>query len=420
MKKLTIVAASILLCAAPARVFADVGVLIDSSAREHFLGSDSVSDSPLIFDKAFPGGGLMKEARHSETVVRYVKNMFNTVESSELELDASSFLDFTKMGSEVSLDMESAYTCLRLFYNKMKGCEALQDSVTHNILEALPEFLARYFEPEQSMTYSLEFLRKDLERRMVDHFTNHKDQLSAEPTYFFAKAAREISTAAHDQFRNPESPLLNHTEWCERLRQVSVRLVELCLGKTVWCEQSFESIIPSFTRVGYLAQQLAVRGILTQYDDLDDIYWSLCQRFKSYLKVVGHMYPVSFFENAEDAVVSGEVFFLEGEQDDGIKGKAELIFDALRETKLKAMARDKQDELNGQAQPGPTVDLSDTPSLFADERHDTHGGFSSDGQRIPPEEDDIEVAENVVEEEQAPKIIEPLLAEKSVALAKEG
>ena len=284
-----------------------------------------------------------KKATFNNSFNKYIKGIYNkSFYTNFLSQDGSHIVEFLEMGNDLNLDIESVYSTLRLFYNKIKSCEIIDDTVALQILEPLPKLISKYFDEDAEIEPNFETLSKNIEQKLLFNFTEHLEEFETKPGAFISKVSLEIGEMAKSEVHSFESTI-ERKETLDRLRQIIIRLLETTLNKTMWNKVEYESIWNSVISIANKLHLLGVNGILDHMDDLDDLLWSLTHRFCFFLDVVGSSLPLSFYGEVENDLESKVIFFLETqEQDEGITSKKGIIWKALAKAKAKAIAFEKR------------------------------------------------------------------------------
>lgn len=284
-----------------------------------------------------------KTSIFNQSLVCYTKEVYNNRDFPKLiSQDGTPIVDFVELCSELNLDLTSLYTCLRLFYNKIKECELIDDTVIIQIIKPLPYLLEKYFELEETQLPTQNYFSKKFEKILTAKFTEHLPEFQTNQSLFLEQLSQDLSSVVRkelDFYENskPESISI------ERFRQIIIKFLEISLSKCVWDKNAYEGIWDSVISIANNAQLLADHGIIDHADDLDDILWSLTHRFCFFLDLVGSSLPLTFYEHIESDLNSKVVAFLEAEeQDDGIKTKKAFIAEALIKAKAKAFAFEKK------------------------------------------------------------------------------
>lgn len=301
-----------------------------------------INNAPKTFNKSI---SLQKQKNISSTFessfLRFVKEEYNrSTYAEEFSQDATHLIEFLELSDEMNLSVDHVYVCFRLFYNKLKSAEAVDDTVINQILKNIPFLIKKYLsnEDENYSKQSIISLQKKSEEIILSKLTDHYTEFRATPDIFITNLTKEICSAfAEEQKCLKKNKQEN--EYKERLRQMVIRFFELALGKIIWNPKSPEGIWNSFVGISNGLRTLALHGIIDHMDDLDDFYKSLTVRFCTNIDIFGGALPIQFFEEIEHDLENGLVFFLEAEeQDAGIKSKKEELQEHLVQAKTKALA----------------------------------------------------------------------------------
>jgi hypothetical protein len=286
-----------------------------------------------------------KTSAFHKSFINYIKEVYNKRNYVQaLAQDGSHIIQFLDLSNEMNLEADTVYVCLRLFYNKIKACELIDDTVLLQLLERMPTLLERYFTIEETSQYAfdLAFIKKNLENQLLIKFTDHITEFDNAPDTFLATLAEELAKYYQqeiDQIKKQQQ----QDEIRERLRHTVIKFFETALSKCIWAPQVYESIWKSFLGIANGLQLLGTHGIINHMDDLDDLFWSLVHRFAFFLDLTGSSLPVSFYEEAEHDIHNNAVFFLEyKEQDEGITSKKETLAEAFLQAKARAIAYEKK------------------------------------------------------------------------------
>jgi len=277
--------------------------------------------------------------------VEFIRKVYNRPSyAQQLSQDATHIVQFATLSDELNLDINTNYVFLRLFYNKFKEVELVDDTVVLQLLSTLPGRIERHFSPTKAAhaTTDLSFLKHHIENVIVNRFTNHVTEFKTQPDIFVGNLSEEIATYCKQQIETVQQQS-SVSEVRERLRSITIRLFELILGKLVWNPNDADAIWKSFNNIANGLQLLGNYGIVNHMDDLDDLLWSLTHRFRFFLELAGDGLPVKFYHGVEHDLGNKAVFFLEfKEQDDQITSKKEFLLDALLQAKARSIAFEKK------------------------------------------------------------------------------
>jgi|GEM_PF-890144 hypothetical protein len=311
----------------------------DKSLRNFFEG---LSFTTLNLQTR-PSLGQSRTSIFNQAFLKYIKELYNDRSYADsLSQNAMHIVEFLEISNEINLGIESVYVGLRLFYNKIKSCEVIDDAVINQVLSPLPKYLERYFSPlSKEPDFDQEGIKSTLEYIMCRRFVDNITDFYNTPDRFLSSLSQELAKSIGKNLIK-FTVKKDYEEIKERLRQLIIRFFEIALGKTVWNIKAPEGVWQSFLTIANNLQLLAVHGIINHMDDLDDLLWSLTHRFCFFLDFAGSGLPVSLFNEIEGDLKSCVVFFLEAkEQDDGIKSKKETLAELVLHGKTKAIAFEK-------------------------------------------------------------------------------
>lgn len=300
---------------------------------------------PTLALRGRPNFVQSKTSEFNKSFIKYIKDIYNEQSYAEvLSQNGTHFIEFLELASEINLNSETTYVCLRLFYNKIKASELVDDTMLNQVLPHLPKHLDRFFysKDEDTKKINLTFIKKNLESILLTRITEKLPEFQTQPDAFAQTLANEILTFIRNETDRAERELKKF-ESRERLRQIVIRFLELSLSKLIWNPRAPESIWQSFLAVANNLQLLGAYGIIDHMDDLDDMLWSLVHRFCYFLDLTGSVLPLEVYEEIEHDLKNGLIFFLEAqEQDFGIKTKKETLAITLLQAKTKAYAYQKK------------------------------------------------------------------------------
>ena len=284
-----------------------------------------------------------RTAYFNQSIIGEVKKIHNDRSIiPTLAQDGRYISSFFQVASELNLNKENVLVGTRLLNNALKQCEFIDDSVIHQIMHPLPMFLEKYFDEEAKREQEKAELVEQIRRVMTINFSTNPEDFIRRPEDIIASTAAEIATMAFAKAAEQQR-IANEHETRERLRKNVLQLIENILSKQMYNRHAPEGIWQSVMKTAHDIYQLAVHKTINDSDDLDDCYWTLTHRFCWFLDFVGSSLPVSFYNDIEDDLREGTVFFVElGEVDEGIKTKKQFLQEAVMQAKIKALAFTKQ------------------------------------------------------------------------------
>ncbi|MBY0352950.1 hypothetical protein K2W90_01125 [Candidatus Babeliales bacterium] len=289
-----------------------------------------------------------KEHDFNLSMNKFIKEMYNARSYAQtLSQDGTNIVEFLTLAHELNLGAHEVYVGMRLFNQKLKAwdCELVDNTVVLQILPAFAEALPHYLNKKavkNSKKNDLRFIRRHTENLLISRFTEKFRSFKKDPDVFLSDLSYDIAASIKKQLRIHEQKSAQEEEEQEvrtRLRQQTVRFLETMLTKQIWNFRSPEGVWDSFLTVANDLQLLGTNGVIDHMDDLDGLLWDHTNRFCYYLDLTGGAQPMDFFDEIEQDLANGVIYFLEAdEQDDGIKTKKETLLDALAQAKMKAVA----------------------------------------------------------------------------------
>lgn len=279
-----------------------------------------------------------RTAAFNENMVAHAKQLCNNGIYKTFSQNGQDVIDFWFTAKELNLGEEQAYSCMRLFYNNIKSCEIIDNTVLEQFSRATPDIFERYFETKITPTGSLNLIRENVEDLLLSQFNKRQQEIKSRPDVFISKVSYDITNLVKSKLAVIRQEEEDH-EFREKLRTMIIRFLDMAIGKTFWYTDSYQSIWPSFLSIADNLYMTGRRKIINDQDNLDELWHSLVTRFVWWLDVKGSELPVEFYKQIEDDLHNNVVFFLEvPEQDEGIIRKKDLLAEAVIKAKAKAIA----------------------------------------------------------------------------------
>ena len=225
-----------------------------------------------------------------------------------------------------------ASTILKLFHDKLKAAELIDDCVIERTLSQFPTMLGGYFRDEQTETGRIQ----DTVRHMLlASFTSHLSSLTNSSGNLLDALATRVAGDVTKQLGKKQGDGENVVH----LRYLVIRMVENMIGKAGFSYTSYESFVPSLRSIAHQITRLVDAGIIVHADNYDSCMWSLVHRACYFLDLAGSAFPLAFYEELEADLEDGEILFLEdAELDEHIVSKKQTFAEAVAKAKLRAIA----------------------------------------------------------------------------------
>jgi hypothetical protein len=255
-----------------------------------------------------------------------------------MSLNGRDVLTFIAIAKRYTFDAVVIDVGLRRFFNKFKTCLLVDDAVIHQILPDLANLLEPYLDYEKNISMSISAVQRDIEELMCECFLKYSHMLSARPNDFITKISRSVARTAYMSLESDETPHTRARHDRERLRFLAIQFLNLLLDRVVWPPHAFESIWPSFMRMGGYLCDFAQKNVIIHMDDFKDLFTTLVQRFIFYINLHVSVLPSDFFRLIQSDLGSGVVFFLEYPEHADLKKYLEYEINAAY---LRALAHEK-------------------------------------------------------------------------------
>ncbi|HEX4068490.1 MAG TPA: hypothetical protein VHX42_00160 [Candidatus Babeliales bacterium] len=226
---------------------------------------------------------------------------------------------------------------VKLFSNLIKSSHHINAYAFSDLLETFPEQLAPYFSLVESRAYITDSALYDatfvdrfkttVNNMLYAKFSNEYDSFRQDPNLFLQKISNNIVTIAQEEVAQ------------EQLRQGIIRFCEIALSKLVWSPTAHEETWRITKKIG---EQLAIfleHNILDDINDLDDLHWTLLNRYCYFLELTAGDMPESFYQAIRNDLCSNAdniVLFALKEQDYIVEPKLSYMQRTLLETETAA------------------------------------------------------------------------------------
>lgn len=281
--------------------------------------ADAILESQWIINPE-PNDYLSIDSREAKSLLEYVKKTCDDPAASvRLSLNGRDVLAFITMARRYKFDALAIDAGLRCFYNKFKSCMVIDDAVLHQVLPELVSLLEGYLDYEKNVSMAIGAVQRDVEQLMCECFVKYSHMLSTRPNDFLTKLSRMVARSAYMSLESDETALARSRHDRDRLRSLTIQLVNLLLDRVVWPPHAFESIWPSFVRIGTYICDFAQKNVITHMDDFKDLHATLTQRFIFYINLHAPMLPSDFFRVIQNDLSMGAVFFLEYDEHADLK-----------------------------------------------------------------------------------------------------
>lgn len=260
-----------------------------------------------------------------EGIAAFFNNSFNRKEYGQdfLPHNFSHLIQFLDYAQAADQPKEFYDGVLRLFNQKLKAAPFVNAGAIESMLaKSTPHF--EHIFPQEQLT-----LWKEVKKTLWQNFKNKFAFLTQDPMGFFEDVSDEIISKVKINATTPD-----------RLRSMLVRFVGTALDKTVWCPDDKEKTWDSFKAIGGHIAALHDKNVLVDEYDLNDLYWSLIERYCNFLELTGSALSLQTCELMKDDIVHEKIPWIKlEEQEEGLETKQERLAQAIFETEAKIRIR---------------------------------------------------------------------------------
>lgn len=203
---------------------------------------------------------------------------------------------------------------IKLFSNMLKGSHYVNAAAFSHMLETLPGELVPYFSfpaaheyINNSALYDATFVdrfKSTVQTVLYSKFSTEYDSFRQDPDLFLKQISANIVTLAQEEVMQ------------EQLRQGVIRLCEIALSKLIWDPASQEETWNITKKISEQLVTLLELNILDDTNDLDDLHWTLLNRYCYFIELTATDMPETFYKTIRHDIRSNDlVLFALKEQD---------------------------------------------------------------------------------------------------------
>lgn len=236
--------------------------------------------------------------------------------------------DFSHLSHLVTYGINSnqppAYlrSIVKLFSNMLKGSHYVNAYAFSELLETFPHQVVPYFSFIKSRAYITDSALYDatfvdrfqstINNMLYAKFSNEYDSFRQDPNLFLEKISSNIVAIAQEEVVQ------------EQLRQGIIRFCEIGLSKLVWDPAAHEETWNITKKIGEQLVAFLEHNIFDDINDLDDLHWTLLNRYCYFLELTPADMPSSFYQKVRNDLRTNAdniVLFALKEQDEFIEPK---------------------------------------------------------------------------------------------------
>lgn len=212
-----------------------------------------------------------------EGITHYFKYTYNHDQYTQhLPYNFSHMIQFLEFGQKNNQNMAYAKSIIKLFLQKIKGCDFVNSYSLITAMPKLADSLAPYLVKQQAGF--LEELQKSLKHRFSNIFSTYMSYFQKSPDAFLDALSEQIAKKTN------EVQTQQHID-VEQVKKDILRFLETCISKLIWAPQD---AYQAWTAINELATQMELfsdKKLLSDIDAFDDLCWSLIHRFCYFIDI---------------------------------------------------------------------------------------------------------------------------------------
>lgn len=212
-----------------------------------------------------------------EGITHYFKYTYNHDQYTQyLPYNFSHMIQFLEFGQKNDQNQAYAKSILKLFLQKIKGCDFIN---SYSFVTAMPK-LADSLEPYMIKQQAgfLQELQKSLKQRFSNIFSSYMSYFQKNPDAFLDALAEQIAKKTN------EVQTQQHID-VQAVRKDIMRFLETCISKLIWSPTDAYQAWQAINEIAVQADRFLDKKLLTDVDALDDICWSLIHRFCYFIDI---------------------------------------------------------------------------------------------------------------------------------------
>lgn len=271
-----------------------------------------------------------------EGIANFLKHVYNRKEYLDvLPNNMNHLVQFLQHGKDKQQNREYTQSVIRLFSNKLKAAQYINAYAFSSMLTELPELVADHFEYIRADSFDAH--KEMLNTILYETFLAKYENFKRDPKEFFDTLSHEILDTLHQDVPNLQEVDISADE----LRQTIIRFLECSVSKLIWSPDEYGKIWQNVKKISKQFELLVEYNVITDQNDLDDLYWSLIHRFCYFLQLASPELPVEFYEEIKNDLASAEMLLLElEEQEELIESKRDCLTQAIFEGQARKQAID--------------------------------------------------------------------------------
>lgn len=258
-----------------------------------------------------------------EGITHYFKYTYNHEKYTEyLPYNFSHMIQFLDFGQEHSQSETYAKSIIKLFLQKIKGCECVSSYSLISSMPKLADSLAPYLQKKEA-TFLGE-LQRSLKARFSNIFSTYYSYFKKNPDAFLEALSEQIAKKTN------EVQTQQHVD-IEHIKKDILRFLETCISKLIWSAQDGYEAWIAINELAIESEHFLHKKLLSDIDAFDDICWSLIHRFCYFLDLAGEEISQDAFIQIINDIHNEQLILLRvEEQEDVMTSKKDFLLKKIK------------------------------------------------------------------------------------------
>jgi len=272
----------------------------------------------------------------TEGIADFLRHVYNRKEYLDvLPNNMSHLMQLLEHGKNSNQTRAYTQSIIKLFSNKLKAAQYINAYAFSSLLAELPDLLSHHFEYKRLDSFDAH--KEMINTILYETFLAKYEAFKQNPKDFFNSLSHDILDTLHQDGTSIQDEDISIDE----LRQTIIRFLEGSTAKLVWSPDEHSKIWESVKTISKQFETLVEHNIISDQNDLDDLFWSLIHRFSYFLQLASPELPVEFYETVKSDLASEQLLLLElEEQEELIESKRDCLTQAIFEGQARRQAID--------------------------------------------------------------------------------
>ncbi len=282
--------------------------------------------NPIAFDNTH----FLQKIRFTQRGMRcFIEHKYNHYKYADFL--ANNFFHFVQFLKRDSPQTRSYYqSVLRMFGNKLKQSMYINPYAYCQMLDEITPCLQKACSDEHTPIFKQ--LQTKISSTMYNAMLDKFDYLKIDPEAYFHDLSEDIISLVNTTQELPGDASI------EELRKSFMVFFETTVSKLIWSPNQYEHAWRNVKIIGDQLARLYEKDILSDQDDLNDLFITLLERFCLYLDLSYAEIPVEFYQTVRQDIQTKNLLLLELEQEQFIETKAQRLERAITMTEAKTRA----------------------------------------------------------------------------------